>query len=166
MIFITKPDTGPLILSECENKYLALFPTYGTYENIPANLLTTLKNKYGHSEVKKLLFSCSYNKCAYCEIKPEGSRLQIDHFFPKKKYPNDRLSWDNLLPSCTICNTEKKRTHDTILEPIINPTRINPEEYFEYDNGWIIPSNDCVDPELAERTRNVLDLNRRELLSL
>ncbi|HEC38220.1 hypothetical protein LCGC14_0546340 [marine sediment metagenome] len=166
MIFIEKPHHGPLSLSIYENEYLGLIQEYGSFENIPADLLTTLKNKYRLPEVKNSLFSCSNNKCAYCEIKPEGCRLQIDHFFPKKIYPKKRLNWDNLLPSCPICNAEKKRVHDTISEPIINPTKIDPEEYFEYDNGWINPSNNCIDPELAKRTSNVLDLNRSHLLNL
>ncbi len=166
MIFIEKPHQGPLSLSEYENKYLALIHEYKTYENIPADLLTALKYKYRIQEVKDSLFSCSYNKCAYCEIIPEGSRLQIDHFLPKTLYPEKMLNWDNLLPSCTICNTEKKRAHDTKSEPIINPTKIDPEKYFEYDNGWINPLSGCEDPELAKQTCKVLDLNSSTLLYL
>ena len=32
------------------------------------------------------------------------SKKQIDHFFPKRKYPFLALCYYNLIPSCDICN--------------------------------------------------------------
>ena len=67
--------------------------------------------------------------CPYCnrnyiyylsktgEIKP-----QIDHFYPKSKYPYLALSFYNLIPSCHTCNgfgaKEEKDPHD---EQLVNP---------------------------------------------
>ncbi|AEW01133.1 hypothetical protein A4D02_14320 [Niastella koreensis] len=69
--------------------------------------------------------------CAYCNrnyiyylsgqdaapIKPE-----IDHFYPKGKYPYLAISFYNLIPSCSTCNgIEAKGQLDPIEEGLINP---------------------------------------------
>lgn len=46
-------------------------------------------------------------------------RPQFDHWFPKEKFPLLALSFFNLIPSCSICNSSVKgRTHYTVEEYI------------------------------------------------
>jgi 5-methylcytosine-specific restriction endonuclease McrA len=48
--------------------------------------------------------------CAYCDGDlGSTSPACIDHFVPKTICPALRLSWWNLFPSCTSCNTKLQR---------------------------------------------------------
>ena len=137
--------------------------THGSFERIPDEELNAFKNGYRHVEVKEALFNCSHQKCSYCEAIPTGSSLRVDHFFPKKLYPEFTLDWNNLIPSCENCNT-RKSSYDTKNEPIINPSKIDPIPYYDYDFIRMIPALDSPDPVLTKRTIDVCDLNRRELV--
>ncbi len=163
MIFIIKPDTVPPKLIEFQTAMIDSIGTHGSFDRIPDEELSPFIKGYRHVEVKETLYNCSHQKCSYCEALPIGSRLRVDHFFPKKLYPELTLDWDNLLPSCDNCNT-RKSSHDTKTEPIINPSKINPFPYYNFDFIWMIPAVDSPDPVLTKRTIDVCDLNRRELV--
>lgn len=59
------------------------------------------------SEVLNVLERMFHNKCAFCE---HNVARTIDHFCPKEKklYPSRRFVWENLLLSCSDCNTLKQ----------------------------------------------------------
>lgn len=103
------------------------------------------------------LLKMSHDKCCYCEtrLNEEGKYMQVEHFHPKGKYPDEVVEWDNLLPSCGRCNSYK-RDHNTKREPIINPTKDNPKEYF-YLHGYRLKSKNRN--EIGKRTIKVLSLN-------
>jgi hypothetical protein len=48
-------------------------------------------------------------------------RPDFDHFFPKAKYPYFQMSFYNLIPSCTICNSRLKLTEFDIYAKFIHP---------------------------------------------
>lgn len=81
--------------------------------------------------LKKALLTMSGNKCAYSEIRlqQEGKIMEVEHFLPKKKYPNQVLDWNNLLPSSRHCNNAK-RERDPTIHPIVNPIDDEPREHF------------------------------------
>ncbi len=163
MIFINKPDIVPPKLIEFQTAMIDSIGTYGSFERIPEEELKSFIKGYSHIEVKKALFNCNHQKCSYCEAIPTGSSLRVDHFFPKKLYPEFILDWDNLLPSCENCNT-RKSSHDTKNEPIINPSQIDPIPNYDFDFIRMIPAVDSPDPVLTKRTIEVCGLNRRELV--
>ena len=163
MIFINKPNTVPSKLIEFQTAMMDSIGTYGSFERIPEEELKTFIKGYSHIEVKGALFNCSHQKCSYCEAIPIGSSLRVDHFFPKKLYPELTLDWDNFLPSCENCNT-RKSSHDTKNESIINPSKIDPIPYYDFDFIRMIPAVDSPDPVLTKRTIDVCYLNRRELV--
>ena len=163
MIFIKKTSQSPAILTDSQERLDEMISNYGSIENIPDDDKNPIIQNYNHRDVKEVLFNCSHNKCAYCEIICHGGYLEVEHFFPKSRYPELILNWDNLLPSCKQCNL-RKSSHDTGLEPIINPCNINPEHYLDYGDLKIYPSENSPDYELAERTIYVCDLNRPELV--
>ena len=73
-------------------------------------------------ELSGALLAMSHNKCAYCEA-PLGqtdSYMEVEHFHCKSLYPEQVLTWENLLPACKRCNT-KKGEHDVEARPILNP---------------------------------------------
>ena len=82
------------------------------------------------------LMTMTFGKCAYSEMRlgEEGKYAQIDHFYPKSRYPNEVVDWGNLIPSCNVCNS-KKSTLDTKRTPIVNPLIDNPKDFFYIKNG-------------------------------
>ncbi|MRG96762.1 hypothetical protein [Polyangium spumosum] len=62
-------------------------------------------------------------QCMYCECS-KGS--DIEHFWPKEKYPGRAYTWENYLWACGICNTHFKGTQfprDAQGKPLlVNPT--------------------------------------------
>jgi len=72
--------------------------------------------------------------CPYCNrnytftvVNKDGKmRPQIDHFYPKSKYPFLAMSFFNLIPSCPSCNHTKS---DDFIEDLINPYEIQESDF-------------------------------------
>ncbi len=149
------------------------------------------KNIYAHQDVKTALKSCHNGKCAYCERYLNGDYGAVEHFRPKGGYTDPSTGslikpgywwlsydWDNLLLSCTECNTSYKRNifplsdesqrnisqQDVSQEQplLINPAVENPSCYLEF-NQWIVRPimiNGTEDPK-GKKTIEILKLNDR-----
>ncbi len=69
-------------------------------------------------------------RCMYCE---DSLGTDIDHFWPKAKYPNRTFVWENHLLACSYCNSNVKRDCfplDTEGAPLlIDPTVDDPAEH-------------------------------------
>lgn len=67
--------------------------------------------------------------CPYCnrsfisivENEEGKTRPELDHFYPKSKYPYLALSIYNLIPSCHICNSNFKGDNDFYKNPHCHP---------------------------------------------
>jgi uncharacterized protein (TIGR02646 family) len=161
MIRVEKPQE-PQVLRDNKSVWTAellqAIHDYGAIGKAPKSLL----NRYNKDEIRALLFESSYHKCAYCEGNPTGtSYLEIDHFRPKSLYPKETFEWDNMIPSCHICNNTKS-THDTVNEPIINPYNTDPETVFYFDTINIVAIQGCGE---AQKTIEICGLNDMRLLS-
>lgn len=96
--------------------------------------------------------------------------LDLDHFFPKSKYPFLAISLFNLIPSCNDCNARIKRDQEFKLNTHIHPYNISFDEEFSFKlnspyfsgqkadelviefesvNGF--PDNSIIDLRLIER---------------
>lgn len=100
--------------------------------------LTSLYKRTGQPVWKKsyiidALLKMTDHKCSYSEAKlQEGSSyMEVDHFYPKSKYPEEVVKWGNLLPACKVCNVKKGET-DTKVIPMINPLRDDPKDYLRF----------------------------------
>jgi len=120
----------------------------------------TGKSVWNIDFIKKGLLGFSYEKCCYCEtnINEESKYLEVEHFHHKDTYKDEVLEWDNLLPSCKKCNGTKN-DHDTKLEPIIDPSRIDPKNHLKYWRYRIKGSDD-----FGKLTVSVLNLNDQDRL--
>ncbi len=169
MIQIIRPPI-PQILKDNQKKWtdelLTFIKPFGSYSNVPSKLIfqrDKLVNRYRQNEIKKALHKMTKGKCAFCE-----SRVgivgygQIEHFLPKSIYPQYTFEWENLLLTCEICN-HLKGNLDTRLEPILNPVKYNPADYFFYQDLLIRSKPDA--PIFAKRTIEKCDLNRIEIAS-
>lgn len=62
-------------------------------------------NRYKVPDIKSKLDVIYNKKCAYCESGVEDRH--VEHYRPKSSYYWLAYSWDNLLISCSTCNTKK-----------------------------------------------------------
>ena len=166
MIKINKPAPPQVIIDNQEqwtkdlNEAITLC---GGYNKIPPEQKESLLVHYHHNDIKKTLFASSFYKCAFCECKPgDSGNIEVEHFAPKSIYPDLTFDWDNLLPSCRKCN-EAKTDFDTIKEPIINPSKTDPEELFTYNYIRICAISGCSQEQAAKNTIDVCNLNSSRL---
>jgi len=138
----------------------------------PVELTTTLqvaltdefkltgKSVWNIDFIKKGLLAFSNDKCCYCEanINEESKYLEVEHFYHKDTYKDEVLEWDNLLPSCKKCNGTKN-DYDTKLEPIIDPSKVDPKDHLKYWRYRIKGSDD-----IGKLTVSVLNLNEQDRL--
>ena len=63
-------------------------------------------SRYKYQDVKDALRSLYHGKCAYCETYDPSPH--VEHYRPKRGgYYWLAYSWDNLIASCSQCNTKK-----------------------------------------------------------
>ena len=107
------------------------------------------------------LLQMSANKCCYCEcdVTEESKYMEVDHFHDKSDFPDEVVTWTNLLPSCKKCNGTKS-DHNTLLEPIINPSIDKPQEHLYLKNNIRFRAKENDD--LGDITICTLDLNNME----
>lgn len=132
--------------------------------NLTAKYENTYEPVWNKSFIKKELLKMSHSKCCYCELKlgEEGKYMQVEHFHCKSLYPKEVVDWENLLPSCNRCNTNKG-AHDTYKEPIVDPCREYPNKYLYMENYRIKSRNNNI---IGCRTIDVLYLNASDDLVL
>lgn len=120
------------------------------------------------------LFMLPLRTCPYCnrqyitpfmqdetsETSEKKMRADLDHFWPKAKYPHFSMSLYNLVPSCKFCNSSLKYTREFTLENL-SPYECNYDDYFRFDFDWkdinfssISIKTDVID----ERIRPFLDM--------
>jgi hypothetical protein len=102
---------------------------------------------YGRWQPYNVLMELNINSCPYCNrsyITTIGTdnkkfhRADMDHFMCKEKYPYLRLSFYNLIPSCTICNQRAKGAKETSFDKNIYPYE---EEFGNFAKFKHVPKN-------------------------
>ncbi|MBJ6361499.1 HNH endonuclease [Paenibacillus sp. GCM10012307] len=131
-------------------------------KKLTQKFIDTKDSVWAVSYIKKPLFEMSHGKCSYCEGKlgEEGKYMHVEHFHHKDAFPNEVVEWNNLLPSCVHCNTNKG-THNTIAEPIIDPTITDPREHMIIENYRYKSKNNST---LGKKTIEVIYLNSSDQL--
>lgn len=105
------------------------------YENMYENM----RNTHG----KELIKSSNISICPYCYrsyigiIEEEKGKRAItpdlDHFYPKSKYPFLAVTLSNLIPSCLFCNQRAKNDIDFYKTSIYPPNKIFDVIKFDFD---------------------------------
>ena len=114
-----------------------------------------------------------HNTCVYCNrqyafniVRDGGknndnriARPDLDHWFPKSLFPLMSLSYYNLIPSCSVCNSSAKTDEIWMLSSHIHPYLTKPDEphfKFRYKKG--INSNWDIDFDgLAGKEKNTVE---------
>lgn len=162
-----KKASAPQVLIDNKDSWTAALKNaidrYGGYDKIPDQEKQALLYHYRHNDIKKALAESSHSKCAFCESKPgESGNIEVEHFSPKSLYPDLTFEWDNLLPACRKCN-EAKLAFDTIDDPIIDPSKIDPETVLTYNYLRICPIKGTENEKRAMTTIDVCNLNSNRL---
>lgn len=93
-----------------------------------------------------LLKELNINTCPYCNRnfiqtyiydKNNKMRAEIDHFYPKSKYPYLSVSLYNFIPSCHICNSSFKKTIDTFFIPHLYPYNDGLDKYAQFKTEFL-----------------------------
>ncbi|MBI3217895.1 MAG: hypothetical protein HYZ44_00115 [Bacteroidetes bacterium] len=90
-----------------------------------------IKKAKSRYDAYKLADSLDVRTCTYCNrnytntvIRNDGDKLtrpQFDHYFDKATYPVLAISFYNLIPSCSICNSSVKGTQKMNLADYMHP---------------------------------------------
>ena len=103
--------------------------------------------------------------CVYCE---RLSGMEVDHFRPKSKFPEQVYEWSNWVLACRDCNFAKLDKWPTggYVDPCARSRSARPDVFFRFDTltGDIIPSSGLSQSRRlkAERpSRLLLDLATR-----
>jgi len=129
-------DNSPLTLTEYQNlchKYALLGPLIDyvfDYEDWFLKLPATAE--WGPYQ---LTGSLETNTCPYCNrqytftvFQRNGNKISrpaLDHFLPKSRHPFLALSFYNLIPACTVCNSGLKGALEISYSKFLNPYEEN-----------------------------------------
>lgn len=84
---------------------------------------------YAHAEVLDSLQGLYFDKCYICEGDVSSGRFNVEHYLPKKLFPDLGYSWENLHKACEGCNLAKES-----------------REFFIYDENDICTGIKLLDP--------------------
>lgn len=150
------------------------------YKNINWDINTYIKFLEMNSSEKwsayHFLLMLGIKTCPYCNrqyITPIYSennssvRADLDHFFPKSKYPYLSMSIYNLIPSCKFCNSSLKGDKEFEYEKYLHPYEEGFENclkfqfklcddfsYIEENNIKIFLDEDSNDSSKVEKAKN------------
>ncbi|MCU7618473.1 hypothetical protein NZ698_14830 [Chryseobacterium sp. PBS4-4] len=140
-LITAKPDGLIKIISDLNKNYTEFLDSKSESNRILYNIFVS--SCYDTKKFSKHDFITIINldTCPYCNrnyiyylAKKDEIKPQIDHFFPKSKYPFFAMSFYNLIPSCQTCNgLEVKGEKDPVKLKITNPYQIMDTDFtFSY----------------------------------
>ena len=105
-----------------------------------------------------------FRNCGYCE---RNTRGEVDHFRPKRRFPELVYDWDNWIFSCHECNHAKgnKWPSSCYVDPCAVPESHRPENCFTFNtrNGAITPLRDLDTDQFDKAQRMIDDLKLNDL---
>lgn len=136
-LILLKPNSFNGVIAQFTDLYPSFFVS-GSVENyVLRNIF--IAHCYDNDDFCKLTLikRVSIDTCPYCNrnyiyylSKKHIIKPQIDHFYPKSKYPFLGMSFYNLIPSCQTCNGfGAKGEKDPIEHDLINPYLILKEQF-------------------------------------
>ncbi len=109
-IVLSKPDDFDSIITEFTNKFNEQgAESFASFKKYMKNQYDMMRNEHGYWLLKKL----DLKVCPYCNrqytftIEDRKVSPELDHFYPKSKYPYFAISFYNIVPACSVCNHTK-----------------------------------------------------------
>lgn len=135
-LLIVNQEYEDLVLTEHEREDIKSFFKQTGYENFQKNYS------------KEFLDLLGMDTCVYCNrnytinLVNTHARAELDHWFPKDKFPILAISFYNLIPSCHSCNHIKGNSKDinwwrnNSLNEIIHPYFKDIKEVFKFSYSY------------------------------
>ena len=120
-------DTSSPNLSEIKKTIRSIF-YYDKYSKWDAYSLANSYSDLGRIKV------CPYCNRNYISVlglqnsKNGKTRMRFDHYYDKARYPYLALSFYNLIPCCTVCNSDLKGSKNFLEKPHIHPFEWDTED--------------------------------------
>ena len=122
---------------------------------------------YGHADVKLSLQSLYYDKCYICECDVSAGKFHVEHYLPKKHFPQFGYTWNNLHKSCEGCNQAKENSNFFCVDATGNYTDVklldpasssyNVSEYLIFDLESVArPAGIGSDPVILQKADNTI----------
>ncbi len=120
---------------------------------------------YSKPEVVRALREMQGPKCCYCECElPKRFGFAVEHFRPRKQFPERKNDWHNLLLACPQCNGAKstcfptgRRQQPLLIDP--SRARMNPEKHIVFPAEANDPDDPIGTPEyLSPRGRKTIEV--------
>jgi len=159
MIKVNRPKS-PEILTKKYRKW-----TQELLETQDSEKKKRIEKRYNKPHIRKVLREMFHNKCAFCERKLTGGD-RIEHFRPRKLFPELTFEWTNLLLSCETCNLNKSDRFPVTSngESAIDPSLEDPSPHLLYDYNeklkWVSIYGKNVRGKISIE---LVDLNRPRL---
>lgn len=129
-ILIGKP-TNLIQISDYLKPFVGNIPDFKKAIEYVFNYQIFISHAESRFDAYQLAESLDVRTCTYCNrnytntvIKDNGKKLtrpQFDHYFDKASHPILAISFYNLIPSCSICNSSIKGTHKMTLNDYSHP---------------------------------------------
>lgn len=117
------------------------------------------RSKPCYQAMRASLVDMTQKHCAFCDGGlGVTSRETVEHFRPKKTFPEQAYAWDNLFPCCDLCqSTKQERFDEALLKPDAEDYAFH--EYFtvNYHTGDI-EASPRANPAAQERAKITIDL--------
>lgn len=120
------------------------------------------KSVWKQTYIENALLKMSHEKCCFCEcnVTKESKYMEVEHFYPKSKYPKKVVEWENLFPICGRCNKSKSDL-DPSVTAIIHPVLDNPTVHLRM-KGYRLYGKTAI----GNQTINEIDLNDHARLGI
>lgn len=147
----------------------AVASTYKTRSKDIQDAWKALHKEPAWVELQSQLKAIFHDKCAYCEIIVPRD---VEHYYPKSKYPEYMFQWTNMLFVCKNCDTDKGQKfpvegghRDRPL--LINPCEVDPALYITWDlqSGRPVPTADPGRKERGLKTLGALPQLKHQSLA-
>lgn len=129
-------------------------------------------NYRGNPEFISSLIKYGLKVCPYCNQNPIGiitrpsnqlALFELDHFYPRSRYPYLSLSFSNLIPVCGICNGPLKSDKDFKINTHFNPFHNSLDQHINFKLASpILESSDEIEI-LAEQDSYYLHIRDLEI---
>lgn len=117
------------------------------------------RNTVCYNAIRQALVSMTQQHCAFCDG-PIGSesRETVEHFRPKRKFPELAYDWDNLFPCCDMCQSTKLEQFDeALLKPDLPDYFFHHYFIVNYRTGEIEPAENA-DESAKQRAQTTIEL--------
>lgn len=192
---LTKTTPAPSVLTtEGVKETVAMVTKMTASANPSGEALVFNSAIYAHGTVKAQLMADQHNKCAYCEQSANGDYGCVEHYRPKGGYVSSlakgshlkrpgyywlAYDWNNLLFSCSKCNTTYKRNFFALKDEtkrniaardvsretplVINPYTEDPGSHLRFHEFRAVPAiKDGEEDVIGKTTIEVFQLNDRQ----